>query len=74
MVLSLPAVFNNARVLGKKTVLEKLGEVVDILKKGGSGSDQAQQLAAVLFIIRLLEEKGPQEKNYIRSDSTQTIR
>lgn len=69
-----PAVFNNPRVQGKKTVLEKLGEVVDILKKGGSGSDQAQQLAAVLFIIRLLEEKGAQEKNYIRSDSTQTIR
>ncbi|KAK2824734.1 hypothetical protein Q5P01_021909 [Channa striata] len=67
-------VFNNPRVQGKKTVLEKLGEVVDILKKGGSGSDQAQQLAAVLFIIRLLEEKGTQEKNSMRSDSAQTIR
>lgn len=70
----LPAVFNNPRVQGKKTVLEKLGEVVDILKKGGSGSDQAQQLAAVLFITRLLEEKGAQEKNSMRSDSAQTIR
>ncbi|XP_067367208.1 cullin-9 isoform X3 [Channa argus] len=67
-------VFNNPRVQGKKTVLEKLGEVVDILKKGGSGSDQAQQLAAVHFIIRLLEEKGAQEKNSMRSDSAQTIR
>lgn len=70
----LPTVFNNPRVQGKKTVLEKLGEVVDILKKGGSGSDQAQQLAAVLFITRLLEEKGAQEKNSMRSDSAQTIR
>ncbi|XP_037638018.1 cullin-9 isoform X3 [Sebastes umbrosus] len=67
-------VFNNPRVQGKKTVLEKLGEVVDILKKGGSASDQAQQLAAVLFITRLLEEKGTQEKNSMRSDSAQTIR
>uniref|UniRef100_A0A7N6FDJ9 Cullin 7 n=1 Tax=Anabas testudineus TaxID=64144 RepID=A0A7N6FDJ9_ANATE len=67
-------VFNNPRVQGKKTVLEKLGEVVDILKKGGSGSDQSQQLAAVLFITRMLEEKGAQEKNSMRSDSAQTIR
>ncbi|XP_023251440.1 cullin-9 isoform X3 [Seriola lalandi dorsalis] len=67
-------VFNNPRVQGKKTALEKLGEVVDILKKGGAGSDQAQQLAGVLFITRLLEEKGSQEKNSMRSDSAQTIR
>ncbi|XP_069543738.1 cullin-9 isoform X2 [Brachyistius frenatus] len=67
-------VFNNPRVQGKKTVLEKLGEVVDVLKKGGSGSDQGQQLAAVLFISRLLEERGVQEKNSMRSDSAQTIR
>ncbi|KAM8738786.1 cullin-9 isoform 2-T2 [Acanthopagrus schlegelii] len=67
-------VFNNPRVQGKKTVLEKLGEVVDILKKGGSGSDPAQPMAAVLFITRLLEEKGVQEKNSMRSDSAQTIR
>ncbi|XP_054874354.1 cullin-9 isoform X2 [Amphiprion ocellaris] len=65
-------VFNNPRVQGKKTVLEKLGEVVDILKK--ACSDQNQQLAAVLFITRLLEEKGAQEKNSMRSDSAQTIR
>nr|XP_020477945.1 cullin-9 [Monopterus albus] len=67
-------VFNNPRVQGKKTVLEKLGEVVDIMKKVGSGSDQVQQLAAVLFITRLLEEKGVQEKNSMRSDSAQTMR
>ncbi|XP_077960477.1 cullin-9 isoform X1 [Gasterosteus aculeatus] len=64
-------VFNNPRVQGKKTVLEKLGEVVDILRKGGTGSDQ---LAAVLFVTRLLEEKGVQEKNPMRSDSAQSIR
>ncbi|XP_069394824.1 cullin-9 isoform X4 [Paralichthys olivaceus] len=67
-------VFNNPLVQGKKTALEKMGEVVDILKKGGSGSDQTQQLAAVLFITRLMEERGAQEKNYMRSESAQTIR
>ncbi|KAF0027925.1 hypothetical protein F2P81_020666 [Scophthalmus maximus] len=66
--------FNSPRVQGKKTALEKMGEVVDILKKGGSISDPVQQLAAVLFITRLLEENGPQEKNYMRTDSAQTTR
>ncbi|XP_041867056.1 cullin-9 isoform X2 [Melanotaenia boesemani] len=66
--------YNNPRVQGKKTLLEKLGEVVDILKKGGSSSDQAQQLAAILFITKLLEEKNGQEKNSMRSDSAQTVR
>ena len=70
--------FNNPRVQGKKTLLEKLGEVVDILRKGVSGpdqnQDQNQQLAAVLFITRLLEDKNGQEKNYMRSDSAQTVR
>ncbi|KAM3605984.1 uncharacterized protein V6R79_008521 [Siganus canaliculatus] len=67
-------VFNNPRVQGKKTVLEKLGEVVDLLKKEASSSDPVQQMAAVLFITRLMEEKGTQEKNSMRSDSAQTIR
>ncbi|XP_034407585.1 cullin-9 isoform X2 [Cyclopterus lumpus] len=67
-------VFNNPRVQGKKTVLEKLGEVVDILKKAGSGSDPDQQLATVLFLTRLVQEMGAQEKNSMRSDSAQTIR
>ncbi|KAK5615777.1 hypothetical protein CRENBAI_022306 [Crenichthys baileyi] len=67
-------VFNNPKVQGKKTLLEKLGDVVDILKKGGSASDPAQQLAAVLFIVRLLEEKSVQDKNSMRSDSSQSVR
>ncbi|XP_058506927.1 cullin-9 isoform X4 [Solea solea] len=66
-------VFNNPRVQGKKTVLEKIGEVVDILKKAGSGSDNVQQLVAVLFITRLLEDKSVQ-KNYTRSDCIQSVR
>lgn len=68
------SVFNNSRVHGKKTFLETLGEVVDILKKGGSSLDSAQQLAAVLFITRLLDEKSSQDKNFMRSDSAQTVR
>lgn len=66
------SVFNNPRVQGKKTALEKLGEVVDILRK--AGTEQNQQLAGLLFITRLLEDKGSQEKNSMRSDSAQTIR
>lgn len=59
---------------GKKNLLEKLGEVVDILKKGLSASEQNQQLAAVLFVTRLLEDKSTQEKNSNRSDSAQSTR
>lgn len=69
-----PAVFNNPRVHGKKTFLEMLEEVVDILKKGGSSLDSAQQLAAVLFITRLLDKRSSQDKNSMRSDSVLTIR
>ncbi|XP_020565045.1 cullin-9 isoform X3 [Oryzias latipes] len=67
-------VFNNPRVQGKKNLLEKMGEVVDILKKGLSASDHSQQLAAVLFITRLMEDKSTQEKNSNRIDSAQSSR
>uniref|UniRef100_A0A8D0CI92 Cullin 7 n=1 Tax=Scleropages formosus TaxID=113540 RepID=A0A8D0CI92_SCLFO len=49
-------VFNNPKIQGKKSSLEKLGEVVDIIKK--SGSDPGQQLAGMKFILRLLDEEG----------------
>ncbi|KAM3863387.1 cullin-9 [Diretmus argenteus] len=65
-------VFNNPRVQGKKTVLEKLGEVVEIMRKGSS--DSAQQLAGIQFISKLLEEEGVQERSILRTDSAQTIR
>lgn len=66
--------FNNPRVQGKKTILEKLGEVVDILKKETSASDPDMQLVTVLFMTRLLKEKGAQEKNSMRNDAAQTVR
>lgn len=66
------SVFNNLRVQGKKTVLEKMGEVVDILRKGGS--DSAQQLAGIFFITQLLEEEVTLERSTLRTDSTQTLR
>uniref|UniRef100_A0A1A8L6K6 Cullin 7 n=1 Tax=Nothobranchius pienaari TaxID=704102 RepID=A0A1A8L6K6_9TELE len=66
--------FNSPRLQGKKTLLEKLGEVVDIVTKAGSVSDTAQQLTAVLFITRLLDDKTTQEKNSMRSDSAQSVR
>ncbi|XP_017546167.1 cullin-9 isoform X1 [Pygocentrus nattereri] len=65
-------VFNNPKVQGKKTALEKIGEVVDIMKK--SSSDPGQQLAGMKFICKVLEEEGPQERSTLRSDSAQTIR
>ncbi|XP_064788315.1 cullin-9-like isoform X2 [Oncorhynchus masou masou] len=65
-------VFNNSKVQGKKTALEKLGEVVDIMKK--SGSDPVQQLAGIKFITKVLEDEGPQERSTLRTDAVQTIR
>lgn len=65
-------VFNNPKVQGKKTALEKIGEVVDIMKK--SSSDSGQLLAGMKFICKILEEEGPQERSTLRSDSAQSIR
>ncbi|XP_054655334.1 cullin-9 [Dunckerocampus dactyliophorus] len=67
-------VFSSPRVLGKKTVLDKLGEVVDILRKGGFRWDIVQNLAGVIFITRLLEDKVTQEKNSMRSEYVQGVR
>lgn len=71
-VLSTAIVFNNPKIQGKKTALEKIGEVVDIMKK--NSSDSGQQLAGMKFICKVLEEEGPQERSTLRSDSAQTIR
>lgn len=71
---TISAVFNNPRVQGKKTILEKLGEVIEVLKKETSATDKDMQLVTVLFMTRLLKEKGAQEKNSMRNDSAQTAR
>ncbi|XP_019715818.1 cullin-9 isoform X2 [Hippocampus comes] len=65
--------FNGPRVLGKKTVLEKIGEVVDILKKGAMRWDPLQNLAGVIFISRLLEDNTTPDKNPGRSDAVQSM-
>lgn len=72
--IAISAVFNNPRIQGKKTILEKLGEVVEVLKKETWDKDQDMQLVTVLFMTRLLKEKGTQEKNSMRNDSAQTVR
>ncbi|XP_066553257.1 cullin-9 isoform X3 [Amia ocellicauda] len=64
-------VFSNAKIQGKKNSLEKLGEVVDIMKK--SSSDAGQQLAGLKFLTKMLEEEGTQERSTLRTDSAQTI-
>ncbi|XP_077351979.1 cullin-9 isoform X2 [Festucalex cinctus] len=68
-------VFQGPRVLGKKSVLEKVAEVVDIVKRGGSRSwDPLQALAGIIFLNRLLEDKAAtQDKNSSRNDSTQSV-
>ncbi|XP_064174037.1 cullin-9 isoform X3 [Anguilla rostrata] len=65
-------VFNNPKIQGKRNSLEKMGEVVDIMKK--SGSDPGQQLAGMKFIAKILMDEGPQERSSLRTDSAQTIR
>ncbi|KTF89335.1 hypothetical protein cypCar_00022054 [Cyprinus carpio] len=66
------SVFNSPKVQGKKSSLEKMGEVVDIMTK--SSSDSGLQLAGMKVISKILEEEGPQERSTLRSDSAQTIR
>ncbi|XP_030626290.1 cullin-9 isoform X1 [Chanos chanos] len=65
-------VFNNPKVQGKKTAAEKMGEVVDIMKK--NSSDPGYQLAGMKFISKILEEVPPQERSSLRADLVQTIR
>ncbi|XP_016099203.1 cullin-9-like [Sinocyclocheilus grahami] len=65
-------VFSSPKVQGKKSSLEKMGEVVDIMTK--SSSDSGLQLAGMKVISKILEEEGPQERSTLRSDSAQTIR
>ncbi|KAK1791072.1 hypothetical protein P4O66_002114 [Electrophorus voltai] len=72
VLLTMAIVFNNPKVQGKKTALEKIGEVVDMMKK--SNSDSGHLLAGMKFICKVLEEEGPQERSALRSDSAQTIR
>uniref|UniRef100_A0A671RTZ3 Cullin-9-like n=1 Tax=Sinocyclocheilus anshuiensis TaxID=1608454 RepID=A0A671RTZ3_9TELE len=53
-------VFSSPKVQGKKSSLEKMGEVVDIMTK--SSSDSGLQLAGMKVISKILEEEGPQER------------
>lgn len=65
-------VFSSPKVQGKKSSLEKMGEVVDIMKK--SNSDSGLQLAGMKVISKILEDEGPQERSTLRSDSAQSVR
>ncbi|XP_072565921.1 cullin-9 isoform X4 [Paramormyrops kingsleyae] len=65
-------VFNNPKIQGKKSCLEKMGEVVDMIKK--NSWDLRLQLAGMRVIFKLLDEEGAQERSTLRSDSAQTIR
>lgn len=65
-------VFSSPKVQGKKSSLEKIGEVVDIMRK--SSSDSGLQLAGIKVMSKILEEEGPQERSTLRSDSAQSVR
>ncbi|TRY95392.1 hypothetical protein DNTS_010961 [Danionella cerebrum] len=65
-------VFNSPKVQGKKSSLEKMGEVVDMMKK--SSSDSCLQLAGMKVISKILDEEVAQERSTLRSDSAQTVR
>ncbi|XP_064412713.1 cullin-9 isoform X2 [Latimeria chalumnae] len=64
-------VFNCSKVSGKQHLLDRFGEVLEMMKK--SASDVGLQAAGLKFITRALEEAGPQ-KIVLQADSTFTIR
>ncbi|XP_032876612.1 cullin-9 isoform X2 [Amblyraja radiata] len=61
-------VFNCPKVTGRKTNLEKMGEVVDIMKK--SSCDISLQVAGFKFITKMLEEDNSREKLPLKVDSS----
>ncbi|KAM9803935.1 LOW QUALITY PROTEIN: cullin-9 [Neosynchiropus ocellatus] len=67
-------VYSAAQTQGRKTVLERMGVVVDTLRKSWTTADHDQQLAAVLVLTKILEDKTHSDKNFGRSDLSQTVR
>lgn len=65
-------VFSNLKVQGKDAFLDKIVEVVEIMKK--SISDAGLQLAGMKYICKLLDGEAPQERSIPRSDSAQSNR
>ncbi|KAL2083032.1 hypothetical protein ACEWY4_020805 [Coilia grayii] len=67
--------FNSPKLQGKKGSLERLGEVVEMMRKGGSSSasDPSRQLAAIKVMTKILEDEAFQDKRTL-SDSAQAIR
>ncbi|XP_069743989.1 cullin-9-like isoform X1 [Narcine bancroftii] len=61
-------VFNCPKVTGRKTTLEKMEEVVDIMKK--SSSDLSLQVAGFKFITKMLEGNSSREKLPLKVDSS----
>ncbi|XP_048452589.1 cullin-9 [Rhincodon typus] len=60
-------VFSCPKVTGRKTNLEKMGEVVEIMKK--SNSEISLQVAGFKFITKMLEEDSTREKVALKVDS-----
>ncbi|XP_067884265.1 cullin-9 isoform X3 [Heterodontus francisci] len=60
-------VLNCPKVTGRKSNLEKMGEVVEIMKK--SSSDISLQVAGFKFITKMLEEDSTREKLPLKVDS-----
>uniref|UniRef100_A0A4W3JW98 Cullin 7 n=1 Tax=Callorhinchus milii TaxID=7868 RepID=A0A4W3JW98_CALMI len=59
--------FSCPKVSGRKTSLEKIGEVVEMMKK--SSSDISFQVAGFRFITKMLEEDSSRDKLSLKVDS-----
>ncbi|XP_069464981.1 cullin-9 isoform X2 [Ambystoma mexicanum] len=65
-------VLSSLKGSGKKSTLEKFGDIVDLIRK--SSSELELQLTALGYIIKLLEEEPSREKQIIKTESGPTIR
>lgn len=60
------------KVTGKRSSLEKLADVVEVIQK--SSSEVAMQMAGLRFITKILEEEPGQERQILKVDGGPTIR
>ncbi|XP_053168983.1 cullin-9-like isoform X2 [Hemicordylus capensis] len=64
--------FSSVKVTGKRSSLEKLADVVDIIQK--SSSEVGLQMAGLRFITKILEEEPSQDRQVIKVDGGPTVR
>ncbi|XP_054840275.1 cullin-7 isoform X2 [Eublepharis macularius] len=65
-------VFCSVKVAGKKSTLEQLAEVVEVIQESGCG--MVLQMAGLRFITKIMEEEPGQQRQLIRAEDELTIR